>query len=51
MCWVYVRRCAYTLFPLVLCCEGFLNHVSPMKCDEVQRIDMQCRVSVSGRSV
>jgi len=46
-----VRRCAYKHFSLILCCEGFINPVSLMQRDEAQRIEVQYRVSISGRSV
>ena len=49
--WVHVRRCAYKHSPLVLCCEGFLHLVSLKLRDKAQRNEVQCRVSVSGRSV
>ena len=48
---VHVRRCTYKHFSLVLCCEGFLRPASLTQRDESQRIEVQCRVSVSGRSI
>ena len=47
---VHVHRCAYKHFSFVLCCEGFLKPASFTQRDEAQRIDVQCGVSVSGRS-
>jgi len=42
-----VRKCACKHFSLVLCCEGFFNHVSLTQRDESQRIEVQYWVSVS----
>ena len=39
------------VFSLVLCCGGFLSPASLTQCDEARRIEVQFRVSVSGRSV
>ena len=39
--WVYLRRCAYKNFSLVLSCEGFLKHASIAQRDEAQRTEVQ----------
>jgi hypothetical protein len=48
--WVYVRRCTLKNFSLVLCCEVYLSRASLTQRDESQRIVVQYRVPVSGRS-
>ena len=51
MGWVYVRRCAIKHLSLVLSCGVFLNPAFLTQRDEAQRIEVQSRVLVSGRSV